>query len=142
MSGRDAKRMPPNDPTAAPPTSLGRRVWNMSLVWLGFAAFVGPASMPPGGGAVGLVSGLIAGVIVLAPLGAALGLIGGGWKATLCGGAVGLAAGAAAGWLGGEASVLTRAATGLIAGGIAGATLLRLFRLFLRPLLALAALRR
>jgi hypothetical protein len=114
----------------------------MLLLWRGFAAFVGPGSMPPGLGASGVVSGLIAGVIVLAPVGVAMGLIGGGWKAALCGGAGGLALGAAAGWLGGEPNPLTRAAVGLVAGAVVGATFPRLCRLFLLPLLALAARRR
>src|SRR6516162_5904221 len=104
MPGCDAHSTPPDGPAAFPlPRGLGRRVRNLSLLWLGIGAFVGPASMPPDGGAVGVVSGLIAGLMVMAPLGVALGLMGARWKETLCGGVWGLVLGAAAGWLGGEA---------------------------------------
>src|SRR4051794_17159558 len=72
---------------------LGRRVLNMALLWGLLGTVVGAATSPHGG-LIGLVPFAIAGVIVLLPLGAVLGLVGGRVKPTLagalCGAVVGI----------------------------------------------------
>jgi hypothetical protein len=99
----------------------------MALAWLGFAAVVGPVTAPTGG-AVAVVSGVLAAVIVLTPVGVVLALIGGGWKATLFGGICGLAFGSAPGLLGGAANPPSLTSTCLVAGALVGATLPALVR--------------
>src|SRR5262249_4991643 len=67
--------MPFGDPYAGVPP-LGQRVGQGVLVWLAFVVPVGLATMPPNSGVIGVISGLIAGCIVLLPIGAILGAIG------------------------------------------------------------------
>jgi hypothetical protein len=106
----------------------------MTLLWTLFGAIFGAGNTPAAGGTIGLVSFAIAGIIVLAPIGAALGLVGGQWKEALMGGVVGLAVGATVGVLGEEGDLLFRANFGLITGGITGATSLAFCRRVLRLL--------
>lgn len=105
----------------APPYPLGRRVRDMTLLCLLFGAVAGAATAPRGG-AVALISGALAGMIILPPLGAVLGLLGGRPKDTLFGGLCGLAIGALAAAVAGEADMLGRANLTLIEGIIVGAT--------------------
>jgi hypothetical protein len=110
----------------------------MSLVWLGFALYVGATSMLPGADVIGLVSGAIAGVIVLVPIGVVLGLLGGRWKETCIGGVSGLTIGGLAGLLTGQANALLVANTGLVGGALLGATFSTLFHRVRAVVLALA----
>lgn len=103
--------------------TLGRRVRDMSLLWLGFAVTVGPSTAPAEHGVIGLVAGALAGLIILVPVGVLLGLLGAGWKQTLCGALGGLLLGAAIGFLGGHTDAVRRAGTGLLTGALVGATL-------------------
>jgi hypothetical protein len=107
---------------------FGRRLGAMTLMWLGFALAAGALAMPPGGGAVAVIAGMLAGTIVLVPLGVVLGLVGGRWKETLVGGVGGLLLGLLTALLGGQAAILSQGATGLVAGGLVGATLPGLLR--------------
>jgi hypothetical protein len=105
-----------------------RRVRNMALLWGTFGLIVGMVSAR-GGDLIGILSGALAGVLVLPWLGVALGLIGGHPKATLLGSIWGLVVGALAGVLLGEADLLGRATFCLILGALVGATYSVPFRL-------------
>jgi hypothetical protein len=83
----------------AEPT-LGKRVRNVVLVWLLFGVVVGAGSGPPDSGVLGLVSGMIAGMMVLPFLGAVLGLLGGHAKEALLGAACGCSPALWPGWRG------------------------------------------
>jgi hypothetical protein len=107
--------------------TLGRRVWSMSLLW----AFLGVAiglSTAPGTSAVALISGAIAGVIVLCPLGVVLGLLGGQVKETQLGGLLGLCLGGAAGVLLGPVNALFFVNVGLLMGALGGGLTFALIR--------------
>lgn len=106
--------------------SLGRHAWNMTLLWLAFGVVVGACLTPPGGGWIRLVSGAIAGMIVLPPIGLLLGMIGARWRETLACGFVGLLLGALAGAVG-AGSVGYASAFGLVFGAFLGATFLAFF---------------
>ena len=100
--------------------SLGRRVAAMTLLWASFGLFVGIDIAPPSG-LIGFASCILAGLIVLTPIGPVLGLLGGRAKATLVGGLVGTLLGLLAGGFT-PAGISHLASTGLIFGGLAGAT--------------------
>src|SRR5262249_25357369 len=117
-------------PLTPPRGSLGKRVRNMTLLWLAFGALVGAGSMPPEAGTIGLLSGAIAGMLLLPFLGSVLGLMGGQCLETLAGALWGLMVGAAAAALTADADLLLKAALGLLVGGLAGATFPGLCRLF------------
>jgi hypothetical protein len=92
----------------------------MTLLWAFFGFIVGFLTAPPED-PVALVAGIIAGMLVLSPLGAILGLLGGRLNPTLIGaiGGVGL------GLLASAFSPINPAfllGAGLIVGGLAGAT--------------------
>jgi hypothetical protein len=133
MSARDKTRTQPH-PMSFRQGTLGKRVRNMTLLWLAFGSLVGAGTAPPGAGAIGILSGAIAGMLVLPLLGTALGLMGGQVRETLAGGLCGLAVGAVAGALGTETPLLFGANFGLLVGGLAGATFLGLCRLLRRQL--------
>lgn len=66
---------------------LGKRVRDMMLVWLLFGIVLGLCSEPARGGTfIGVLSGVIAGLVVMLPLGVLLGLFGGEVKPTVLGG--------------------------------------------------------
>jgi hypothetical protein len=121
MSKRDETRTHPHA-MAHPLGTLGKRVRNMTLLWLGFGALVGAGTAPPGAGTIGILSGAIAGMLVLPLLGTALGLMGGQLRETLAGGLCGLAVGTAVAALRTEAPWQFGADFGLLVGGLAGAT--------------------
>jgi hypothetical protein len=101
----------------------------MSLLWLGFGVVIGACSEPARGGSViGVVSGIIAGVVVLTWFGPVLGLMGGQVWPTFLGALCGGAAGALAASLTGAADPLLVGNFGLILGGLVGAT----FSIFVR----------
>jgi hypothetical protein len=106
----------------------------MALLWTAFGAVFGAGITPPGLGTVGAVSFAIAGIIVLAPIGIVLGFLGGQWKDTLLGGAVGMTAGAIVGVLASEGDLLYQANFGLLLGSLVSATCPALCRQMLRLL--------
>ncbi|HBI45387.1 MAG TPA: hypothetical protein DDY78_21425 [Planctomycetales bacterium] len=111
-----------------PPYSLGGRVRDMTLLWTALGAVVGVGSTSFKGGAIGVVSGAIAGILVLPFLGAFLGLIGGRPQETLFGALCGSLVGAAAGALGGSADLPAQATFTLLIGALIGATFPGMFR--------------
>jgi hypothetical protein len=120
----------PHQTFALPPRgTLARRVRDMAALWLVFGALVGVGSAPTGGGAVAIVSFMIAGMMVLPLLGVVLGLLGGGVKEACIGGLCGGVVGVAVGWACGARNPLLGANLGLINGGMVGATFATVFRL-------------
>jgi hypothetical protein len=107
--------------------STARRVRDMVLVWALFGVVCGLMIGWDQRSLVALVSGMIAGALVLPVLGAFLGVIGGQWKETLAGGLGGLVLGALAAALSGRGSMPHLAQVGMIFGGLVGATFLSLF---------------
>ena len=92
----------------------------MTLLWALFGIFVGVAIAPPNG-LIGFACNVLAGLIVLTPVGLLLGLLGGRVKPTLVGALVGVLLGL----LGGGFTLISLSlvvSTGLIFGGLAGAT--------------------
>jgi len=96
---------------------------SMAAVWLLFGAVVGACSQPPGAGLLGLVSFMLAGMLLLPFLGALLGALGGRSREALIGGVWGLAWGVILARGGQESEVGAKAAVTLLVGGVAGATL-------------------
>lgn len=113
--------------TSATPRGLGWRVLDMTLLWAGFGIAIGPGSAPPGSNWIGLIAGIIAGLIILPPLGALLGLCGGRWKESLIGGTIGAALALTGGLIQGTDRLPMVGNVGLIYGGLLGATFLGLF---------------
>jgi hypothetical protein len=93
----------------------------MVLLWATFGLIVGILSAR-GGGPIGILSGALAGIMVLPWLGVVLGLIGGPPQATLVGGIWGLVVGVLAAAFLGEADLPGKANLSLILGGLVGAT--------------------
>lgn len=114
--------------TQPPRRSLGKRVRDMTLLWLGFGALVGAVTSAGDGGIVGALSGAVAGMILLPWIGVVLGLLGGPIRETLVGGVFGLAVGVVGGLLTQEAFSFSQAGVGLLTGAFIGATFLALFR--------------
>lgn len=110
----------------------------MALTWMGFGVIVGYLTAPDHS-PVGIAAGVIAGMIVLSPLGGMLGAIGCKWKDSLNGGVLGLAGGTAFTLIQSRPDAATVAAFCVIFGGLVGATVAAFFRL---PLLVLGWLRR
>src|SRR3954454_1276348 len=63
QSGTNGGLALPFPPRSSP--GLARRVRDMVLLWLVFGALFGAGTMPPGGGLIGLVSFVLAGMIVM-----------------------------------------------------------------------------
>jgi hypothetical protein len=121
-----------------PQQSMGKRVKDMTLLWAFFGVGVGIATMSPGGGVISVSAGVIAGLIVLTPLGVLLGLMGGQAPLALLGGVCGAGLGGLLGMVTARAGALYIASIGLIGGALAGATLSTFlsWALFLSRLLA------
>jgi hypothetical protein len=101
----------------------------MTLLWLAVGVQVGILTLPERS-VVGVVAGMMAGMIVMPPFGAVLGLLGGYWKDALAGAVCGLGMGLGGGCLLVTADGLPQAAAiGLVAGGLIGATFLGMLRL-------------
>ena len=121
MTERDVGKELAEVPTLLPsPRMLGRRVVRMTLIWLLFGAFLG-ASLAPARGMISIISGTIAGMMVMPWLGTFLGLIGGQVKEALIGALFGAFVGAGCGLVSGEPVLLYKIDMGLIIGGIVGA---------------------
>jgi hypothetical protein len=117
-------------PTAASTRQQGwqlmGRVRDVAALWSGFGVLIGVWTISHRGGIVDLAAGAVAGAIVLTPLGAVLGLLGGRRDETLVGGLAGLGLGALAALATGQ-DPASLGSLGLLMGGLAGATFAGLF---------------
>jgi hypothetical protein len=111
-----------------------RNVKAMTLVWVSFGILIGAGTSPPHGGSIGLISGILAGVIVFPWMGAALGLLGCQPRPTILGGGFGALVGAAGLMAVSPTAALNGACFGLIAGALVGATVLPVIRFYKRIL--------
>lgn len=101
------------------------RVGTSVLVWSGFGIVVGLLTAPAPT-TIGVTAGVLAGLIVLAPVGVVAGLIGGRWLEMLIGGSLGAIGGVVAAL--GQGSAWGEPITlGLISGGLIGASFLTTF---------------
>ena len=107
---------------AVPAISMWRRAAAMVGIWLFFGVMVGISINKPDAGIVGYTAGAIAGMIVLAPIGFLLGMIGGRWNESLFGAAVGQLVGFGVGLAGQWMEPNLLATIGLIYGALLGAT--------------------
>jgi hypothetical protein len=112
----------------------------MTRLWVLLGVVVGANTVPIGSNVIGVVSGAIAGVLLLPWLGIVLGLLGGRVWETACGGGGGLLVGAGLAALSGQVPVQSLANVGLLGGAMAGATAPALAR-HLRQFLELVATR-
>jgi hypothetical protein len=94
----------------------------MACLWANFGVIVGLATAPPHSDAIGALAGVVAGLIVLVPLGAFLGALGGHLSLAAWGGVCGTGMGVGTAALAGSAAMRVAPVT-LIAGAAAGATL-------------------
>ena len=106
--------------SSGPPDRMRHRVARMAVVWAVFGAVVGAQSFA-GADAIGLLSGTIAGVILLPWLGAFLGLIGGEAVQSLVGASCGCLVGVVHAKLWGDPILTYKINMGLMIGGIMGA---------------------
>lgn len=114
-----------------------RRLPRMVVVWgvIGSAVGVLTAQTP---GPIGIIAGVIAGVIVLAPVGAVLALAGGRARDSLIGAGAGLALAYGLAGLGAAPSTpVSVVPFGILAGALIGATVVTAF--YRLPLLVLSA---
>jgi hypothetical protein len=95
----------------------------MACLWGLFGPLVGVATLSNPPSPVGVLAGMIAGLIVLVPLGVILGLVGGRPGLTLFGGVGGAGLGAVTGMLVDPAGAPYAASMALIGGAVAGSTL-------------------
>jgi hypothetical protein len=120
----------PHRTASFPPVStLWGRLWAMAVLWGVLGAVVGAGSNSVGVGAIAVISAMIAGTLVLSPLGVGLALIGGRPQESLFGGLGGWSVGALAGAITGVVSPLAQASFTLLVGALFGATFCGLFRL-------------
>jgi hypothetical protein len=123
---------------ASKPVALRRRAMTMAVLWACMGILVG-ASAAPVQDAIGLVSGGLAGMMVLGVLGTALSLFGGQWQETLAGAGCGLLLCLVAAALLGQSNLIALGQVGLISGGMVGATtigMVRMIRSSLRTVIA------
>jgi hypothetical protein len=106
----------------------------MMLLWVGFGVVVALLGAPRPCGAVELIAHALAGVIVLPPVGACLGLVGARPRDALIVGLIGLVAGLVLGFAVEGLSLGYAAAMGLIMGGVMGATFVAFSRVSLLAL--------
>jgi hypothetical protein len=102
---------------------LAKRLRQMACLWGLFGVLVGLASLPAGADPLRVVSGILAGVLVLIPVGLFFGLFGGQPRATLFGGVSGALLGVVVGVLNNPVGAARLTAVALIAGALCGATL-------------------
>ena len=95
----------------------------MACTWCLFGVVVGIITLPPGHDFVATIAGMLAGTIVLVPLGLVLGLVGGQPSLTLWGGVTGAGVSALLGVAIQNVDLARLAPLALIGGAIAGATL-------------------
>jgi hypothetical protein len=119
--GVPSLQLQPLCPLARP--GLAKRLALMAGAWALLGALIGFQTLPLAADVVRAISGVVAGVIILVPLGVFLGLAGGRPGPTLFGGAAGGALGIAASWLAGTGSSAPVVGVALLGGALAGATL-------------------
>jgi hypothetical protein len=100
----------------------------MIVLWTLLGVIVGATTAPLNTGPLAIVSGAIAGVLVLSVFGVALGLLGGQVKETGAGALLGASIVGGIGLLSGSANLLYLANLGLLTGALAGATAFAVFR--------------
>jgi hypothetical protein len=101
----------------------------MTLLWALFGAAAGASHyLVHGGNLIAILSGAIAGVLVMPVLGVPLALLGGQVKPTLLGGIWGAALGVLAGFVAGPSNAPVSPDFGLLVGGMAGATFPQMLR--------------
>ena len=114
-------------PSARAPRRYGWRVLDMTLLWIVFGTIVGLGLAGPGNGPIGLVAFVMAGWIVMTPMGAVLGLLGGRWQESAFTGLAGLCLAQIFAWMFASQQIVMFSNVGLIYGGIVGATFLGMF---------------
>ena len=120
------------EPLAVPP-SLGRRILGMCSLWLLVGVVVGLLGAAPHSDTIALLSNVLAGMLLVPPLGLALGIIGGQWRESLMGGLFGTASGMILAMvLPGGMAAGAIVSVCLLVGGMSGATLPLFFRLLKR----------
>ncbi len=101
-----------------------RRVRDMALLWLVFGAALGSRTdLARRGGVIGLVSGVLAGMIVMPILGVGLGLAGGQVRPTFIGALFGSAFAGTVAAVSDAANPLSFAGFGIVLGGLVGGTI-------------------
>jgi hypothetical protein len=115
-------------PNASSRRSLRQRIATMMIVWACFGIPVGICSAPGRDSALNLLSGIIAGVIVLPWVGALLALLGGEVLPVVLGGMAGAVLGALTAGLAAPAALFHTAGVGLVGGGIVAATFFSFLR--------------
>lgn len=114
-------------------------VRRMILIWGLLGILVGAATSPGRGEPIGVISGIIAGVLVLPWLGAVVGLFGGDARTTAGAAFCGALVAPLVTSLGGTSDLLHSASFGVVAGGLVGGTALPFLRAA-RAVLALVGL--
>lgn len=101
-----------------------RRIRDMACLWLFFGALVGACTpVARDGNLIGVVSGMLAGMIVLPFLGVGLGVAGGQVMPTLVGGTFGAVCAVGASLTQGSGSFHDPLCFGVVLGGLAGGTI-------------------
>src|SRR5262249_48612300 len=100
--------------------------------WATFGAAIGIITAPAPRDAIMIFSGIVAGLIVLTPVGVILGLAGGRHSESLAGGTIGLILAMIGASISGSGDPLLITSTGLVMGGLAGATMIGVFWRFPR----------
>lgn len=103
--------------------TLWQRIGEMALLWLAIGCFVGIGTAPRLTDVIGVISGIIAGTIVLVPVGVLQGLMGGRARTSVWGGTAGVLIGSLTAWIGGTGTWHTTASVGLLGGAMIGATI-------------------
>ena len=126
----------PPAPSSVSPRPLLGNAWRMMLLWIVFGAAVGLLTAPAPRDPITLVAHAIAGVIVLSPLGAVLGLLGARRRDALLTASFGGAAGLLVGLGLHRPDLGYPAAFGLIVGTLIGTTFAAFFYRLPRRILA------
>jgi hypothetical protein len=104
-------------------STLFRRVQQMVLLWGGLGVVVGVITSPPDSDYLALVATIIAGLLLLPPMGLVLGLVGGRWNESLLGACVGLVLAMASAMVMPSLAPLAAAGVCVLVGGMMGGTL-------------------
>ena len=120
-----------------------RRLASMAIAWLFIGTLVGAFNwLQLGGGLIGFVSQIIAGMLVLSLLGIALTLLGGRAKESLSGGAFGMVAGSVMGlFISSSFSLWEVLNLSMLMGAITGATIVPWVRVMTKAISLLANVR-
>ena len=105
--------------------SIAIRISVSALIWCGFGIVVGICTAPKSD-LISMIAGILAGMIVLTPVGVVTSVFGGRWTELLIGGGMGYSGGVALAILRGEPCGYL-AGLGLVFGGLVGATVVSAF---------------